>query len=78
MLKLIRVTTNGPFGTVRHWRHERLGAVIEIVTIPGRKGSADVIHAGHLSQVSSQCRNAGVASSARRPRPEGSGPKPAT
>jgi hypothetical protein len=78
MLRLLRVMTSGPFGTVRHWRYDRLGEIIEIVTIPGRKGSADVIHAGHLSKVTSQCRNAGVASSAQRRRPEGSGPKLAT
>jgi hypothetical protein len=29
MLKLIRVTTSGPFGTVRHWRRDRLGEIIK-------------------------------------------------
>ena len=72
MLKLMRVTTSGPFGIVRHWRHERLGdAIVEIVTIPSLDGSADVIHAQHLAKVSSQHRKPGVTSALRRRRQAG-------
>ena len=46
MLKLMRVTSSGPFGTVRHWRHDRLGeTIIEIVTVPSLDGLADIIRA---------------------------------
>jgi hypothetical protein len=77
MLKLMRVTTSGPFGTVRHWRHDRLAeAVIEIITIPGRNGAADIIRAGHLAKVTSQRQKVGAASVPRR-RPMGDKPKPA-
>jgi hypothetical protein len=77
MLKLMRVTTSGPFGTVRRWRHERLGgAIVETVTIPSLDGSADVIHAQHLAKVTTEHRKTGNASG--RPRHPADGkPRPA-
>jgi hypothetical protein len=79
MLKLVRILTSGPFGTVRQWRHDRLGdAIVETITYSGRKGSADIIRAHHLAKVTSQRRKdkASVAS-ARRRRSVDDRPKPA-
>jgi hypothetical protein len=77
MMKLVRIVSNGPFGTVRHWRHDRLGeAIVEVVTFPGRDGSADIIRAEHLATVTTQHRKSGNASRHRR-RPADGKPRPA-
>jgi hypothetical protein len=49
MLRLL-ATERGRAGTLRRYQHPSLG-VLEIVTVHGADGSADVIHIQHVAEI---------------------------